>query len=59
MGNKKSIKLYAGVSIMTLALLMHMNMNISGNSKTKEIAFNDFKQIEIPKNDQEVKRKGR
>ena len=59
MKNKRNIKLYAGVSIMTLALLMHMNMNISGNTKNKEVAFNDFKQIEIPKNNEEVKKKGR
>ena len=59
MKNKKNIKLYAGVGIMTIALLLHMNMSISSNSKTREVAFNDFKKIELPKNDEEVKKKGR
>jgi len=59
MKNRKNIKLYAGVGIMTMALLLHMNMSISSNSKTREVAFNDVKEIVLPKNDQEVKKKGR
>jgi len=59
MKNKSKMKIYAGVGIMTMALLMHMNMTISNNSKTREVAFNDFKEIVLPKNDAENKRKGR
>lgn len=59
MKNKRKIKLYAGVGIMTAALLMHMNMSINNNSKTREIAFNDSQEIIISQNDKEEKRKGR
>lgn len=59
MKNKRNIKIYAGVDIMTMALLLHIHMNISNNTKTREVAFNDFKKIELPKNDEEVKKKGR
>jgi len=59
MKNKRNIKIYAGVGIMTMALLMHMNMNISSNSKTREVVFDNAQKIELPKNDEEVKKKGR
>lgn len=59
MNRRKGLKIYAGVGIMTMALLMHMNMTIRGNSKTREVAFNDLQEIVIPKNDTENKRKGR
>lgn len=59
MKNKRNIKIYAGVGVMTIALLMHMQMNINSNLKTREVAFNDFKEISIPKNNEEEKKKGR
>ena len=59
MKNRKNIKLYAGVGILTLALMMHMGMNITNNQSAREVAFNDSKEIVVPKNDQEFKKKGR
>lgn len=59
----KNLKLYAGVSIMTMALLIHMTMNLSNNTKTREVAINDFKQItsfkDLEENKTDSKKKGR
>lgn len=59
MKNKRNIKMYAGVGIMAMALLLHMQMNISNNTKTREVIFDNAQKIELPKNDEEVKKKGR
>lgn len=59
MKNKRNIKMYAGVGIMAMALLLHVQMNISNNTKTREVIFDNAQKIELPKNDEEVKKKGR
>ena len=45
MKNKNNLKLYAGVGIMTMALLVHMSLNLKNNVRTREVAINDFKRI--------------
>lgn len=61
--NKGNLQIYAGVGIMVFALAIHMGLNLNGNTKTREVAINDFKRIEAEKEttidyDQD-KRKGR
>ena len=61
--NKGKIRLYSGVTLMVLALLTHMGLNVNENTKTKEAALNDFKKIEVARepeeSDDKYKRKGR
>ena len=60
--NKDKLLVYAGVGVMTMALMMHMGINISGNNKTHEVAIDNSQKIvvqsEIEEN-RDDKRKGR
>ena len=56
------LKLYAGVGLMTAALLMHLSLNLNPNTKTRQVAINDFKKVSVSKGIEEEskdKRKGR
>lgn len=60
---REKIQIYAGVSLMTFALLMHLGLNINNNSRTREVAFDNSQKIgnhQIMESDLDKdKRKGR
>ena len=56
MKDKSNLKLYAGVGIMTMALLVHMSMSIKNNMQTREVAINDFQRITTMQDLEEDKR---
>lgn len=39
------IRIYAGVSVMTLALMMHMGLNVNPNTRTNEVAIDNSQKI--------------
>lgn len=45
--NKDKFVLYTGVGVMTMALLMHMGININGNNKTHEVAMDNSQKIVV------------
>ena len=60
--NKDKFVLYTGVGVMTMALLMHMGININGNNKTHEVAMDNSQKIVVQSELEENrndKRKGR
>lgn len=59
---KENIVMCAGASIMTLAILIQMGLNINPNNRNKTVYLNNSQKICAPKNDEEnlhEKRKGR
>lgn len=62
MVKKENIVMFAGASIMTLAILIQMGLNINPNNRNKTVYLNNSQKICAPKNDEEnlqEKRKGR
>lgn len=60
--NKDKFVLYTGVGVMTMALLMHMGININGNNKTHEVVMDNSQKIVVQSELEENrndKRKGR
>lgn len=60
--NKGRLQVFAGVGLLTAALLIHVGLNINPNNKTRQVAINDFKKITASKDleeDRKDKRKGR
>ena len=59
---RENLKIYAGVGLMIVALMLHMGLNLNPNNKTKSVAINDFKKIGTTKELEESekdKKKGR
>lgn len=59
---KENLKIFAGVGLMTAALLLHLGLSLNPNNKTKNVVINDFKKITATKDLEESekdKKKGR
>lgn len=59
---KENLKIFAGVGIMTAALMLNIGLSLNPNNKTRNVAINDFKKIGATKDLEESekdKKKGR
>ena len=59
---KENLKIFAGVGLMTAALLIHLGLNLNPNNKTRQVVINDYKKITVSKEIEESekdKKKGR
>ncbi|MBE6156873.1 MAG: hypothetical protein E7161_03910 [Firmicutes bacterium] len=53
--NRDKFKIYAGVGLMTVALLFHLAINLNPNNTNRQVAINDFKKISAAKGAEEDK----
>lgn len=59
---KQNLKIFAGVGLMTAALLIHLGLSLNPNNKTRQVVINDYKKITASKEVEESekdKKKGR
>ena len=62
MTKKENLKIYAGVGLMTAALLVHLGLSLIPNNGPKNAIINDYKKITASKDAEENekdKKKGR